>query len=146
MPKNDYVTISIKFGLRFILYFIAFVSNSVPIILIAISWSLLISTAYENKTDAPYINRISVKNQLVFTNYRYVVGILGTANGLFSAGITYTMGVRYMLGLSAFLMVFQLLLAYLMIYIRTHNTKFVSHVDPSMRQQELGISSNEQAG
>ena len=146
MPKNDYVIISIKFGLRFILYFIAFVSDSVPIILIAISWSLLISTAYENKTDAPYINRISVKNQLVFTNYRYVVGILGTANGLFLAGITYTMGVRYMLGLSAFLMVFQLLLAYLMIYMRTHNTKFVSHVDPSMRQQELGISSNEQAG
>lgn len=144
MPKNDYITISIKFGLRFLLYFIAFLSNSIPIILIAISWALLISTAYENKTDAPYINRISLKNQLVFTNYRYIIGILGTANGLFLAGITYAMGVRYMLGLSAFLMVFQMTMAYIMIYMRTHNFQNETVSEPSFIQQEAEVIANGQ--
>lgn len=148
MPKNDYVTITIKFGLRFILYFIAFVSNSIPIILIAISWAILISTAYENKTDALYINRIDVKNQLVFINYRYIIGILGTANGLFLAGITYTMGVRYMLGLSAFLMVFQMSMAYLMIYMRTHaKESFIQKKQETLIEQEIElITENKQIG
>lgn len=142
MPKNDYVTLTIKFGLRFLLYFIAFVTNSLPVILIAISWAILISTAYENKTDAPYINRISVKNQLVFTNYRYIVGILGTANGLFLAGITYAMGVRYMLGVSAFIMVFQMIMAYIMIYLRTHAKEKNADIARSLKQQELELITN----
>lgn len=142
MPKNDYVTLTIKFGLRFLLYFIAFVTNSIPVILIAISWAILISTAYENKTDAPYINRISVKNQLVFTNYRYIVGILGTANGLFLAGITYAMGVRYMLGVSAFIMVFQMIMAYVMIYLRTHAEEKNVDIAPPAKQQELKLITN----
>ncbi len=50
-PKNDYITITIKFGIRFIGYIIAFISNNLIITLIAITWSLLISTAYENICD-----------------------------------------------------------------------------------------------
>ena len=37
---------------------IAFVSNNLIIILIAITWSIFISTAYENICEAVYINRL----------------------------------------------------------------------------------------
>ena len=54
--KNDYLNIFIKFGIRLILYLIAFLSNNIIIAILAIAWSILISTSYENKTDGIYIN------------------------------------------------------------------------------------------
>lgn len=82
------------------------------------TWSILISTAYENITDAPYINRVQNYYQLIFTNIRYIVGLIGTSIGLYFAGITYKMGIPYMLGLSAFFMIFQMGIAYYLIYLR----------------------------
>ena len=67
-PKNDYLTITIKFGIRFMGYVIAFISNNIMITLIAITWSLLISTAYENICDGVYINRLEKDHQLSFAN------------------------------------------------------------------------------
>ncbi len=116
--KNDYITISIKFGIRFLLYGLAFISNNLTICFIAITWSILISTAYENITDAPYINRVSNDYQLIFTNIRYIVGLIGTSIGLYFAGIMYNKGISYMLGLSAFVMIFQISIAYYLIYLR----------------------------
>lgn len=69
-PKNDYLTITLKFGIRFWFYTMAFLSNNLTSCLIAISWSILISTAYENVVDAPYVNRIPNEYQILFTNYR----------------------------------------------------------------------------
>ena len=117
-PKNDYLTITIKFGIRMLLYWIAYMSNDYTICLIAITWSILISTAYENITDAPYINRVKNEYQMIFTNIRYIVGLTGTSIGLYFAGIVYNFGIPYLLGLSSFIMVFQILLAYYLIYIR----------------------------
>ena len=54
-PKNDYLTLTIKFGIRFLGYVIAFFSSSITFTLIAITWSILISTAYENICDGPYV-------------------------------------------------------------------------------------------
>ena len=68
-PKNDYLTITIKFGIRFLGYVIAFMSNNLLITLIAITWSIFISTAYENICDAVYINRLENKYQLSFFKY-----------------------------------------------------------------------------
>ncbi len=102
-PKNDYLTLTIKFGIRMVLYWIAYTSNDLTICLIAITWSILISTAYENITDAPYINRIKNEYQMVFTNVRYTVGLVGTSIGLYFAGIMYNYGITFNLGLSAFL-------------------------------------------
>lgn len=90
---------------------------------IAITWSILISTAYENITDAPYINRVENKYQMVFTNVRYIVGLIGTSIGLYFAGVTYNMGINYMLGISAFFMIFQIGVAYYLIYLRKKNNK-----------------------
>lgn len=73
---------------------------------------------YENITDAPYINRVKNEYQMVFTNVRYTVGLVGTSIGLYFAGIMYNYGITFNLGLSAFFVLFQLLLAYYSIYLR----------------------------
>ena len=130
-PKNDYITITIKFGIRFLGYTLAFLSNNTIVVICAMSWSLLISTAYENVTDAPYINSIALDKQLAFTNLRYMVGSLGEAIGTFLCGVMYAIDLRYMFGLSAFFMLAQLTLAYILIYqrrklnMRTGNVKDV---------------------
>ena len=72
-PKNDYYTIFIKFGLRMIGYIIAFLTNNLIICLIAITWSILISTAYENRIDGQYINSIPKEYQLLVNNISYIV-------------------------------------------------------------------------
>ena len=116
--KNDYLTITIKFGIRFIGYVIAFISNNLIITLIAITWSLLISTAYENICDGVYINRVEKDYQLSFANIRYIIRFLGEAIGVFFCGMMYDIGLKYMFGLSAIFMIFQIGLAYYLIYLR----------------------------
>lgn len=116
--KNDYINITIKFGIRFLLYSISFITNNFIICFVAITWSILISTAYENICDAPYINRVQNDYQMIFTNARHIIKLIGTSIGLYFAGITYEMGIRYMLGLSAFFMIFQLIISYYLIYLR----------------------------
>ena len=116
--KNDYLTITIKFGIRFIGYVIAFISNNLIITLIAITWSLLISTAYENICDGVYINRVGKDYQLSFANIRYIIRFLGEAIGVFFCGMMYDIGLKYMFGLSAIFMIFQIGLAYYLIYLR----------------------------
>lgn len=117
-PKNDYLTITIKFGIRFIGYIIAFISNNLIITLIAMTWSILISTSYENKCDGIYINRVKNNYQLSFANIRYIVRFLGEAIGVFFCGIMYEIGLKYIFGLSAIFMIFQIGLAYYLIYLR----------------------------
>lgn len=117
-PKNDYVTVTIKFGIRFLGYVIAFISNNIVITLIAITWSIFISTSYENICDAVYINRLENKYQLSFSNVCHITRFLGEAIGVFLCGLMYEKGLRYMFGLSALFMVFQISLAYYMIHLR----------------------------
>ena len=64
---------------KFILYILAFFINNYIMSIIAITWSILISTAYENKTDAPYINRIKNEYSIFFSNIRYMIWMLGNA-------------------------------------------------------------------
>lgn len=117
-PKNDYLTITIKFGIRFIWYILAFISNNLIITIIAISWSIFISTAYENICDAVYINRLDNKYQLSFSNICHIIRFLGESIGVFLCGMMYEIGLRYMFGLSALFMIFQIGLAYYLISLR----------------------------
>lgn len=132
-PKNDYLTITIKFFIRFATYTIAFLSNNNILTFIAITWSILISTAYENVTDAPYVNRLSSENQLFFNDIRFIVGVIGESIGLFFAGIMYNYGASYMLGLSAFFMIFQIALSYRLIYLRQNKIEKVNKIDNSIQ-------------
>lgn len=122
-PKNDYLTMTIKFGIRFLAYVIAFISNNMLITLIAITWSIFISTSYENICDAVYINRLENKYQLSFSNICHIIRFLGEAIGVFLCGLMYEKGLRFMVGLSAFFMIFQISLAYYMIYLRKGENK-----------------------
>lgn len=117
-PKNDYVTITIKFGIRFIGYVIAFLSDNIIIIFVAMTWSILISTSYENICDGYYINEVDNEYQLRFTNFRYIIKYLSEALGIFLCGLMYEIGLRYMFGLSAFFMIFQIGLSYYLIHLR----------------------------
>lgn len=135
-PKNDYITITIKFGIRFIAYCIAFISNNLLLTFIAITWSLFIGPAYENVCDGPYINAVKDVHQLKFTNLRYIVGFLGESVGIFFCGLMYEIGLRYIFGLSAFFMIFQLVLAYKLIYMRNNNRRVVCKRNPHIRYKE----------
>ena len=115
-PKDDYITNFIKF----IGYFISFLTNNLIICLIAITWSILISTAYENKLDGRYINSVPQEYQLKFNNISHIVSYIAQAIGLFFAGIVYNYGIRYILGLSAFFMLFQITFQNTLIYMLHH--------------------------
>ena len=117
-PKNDYLTITLKFGIRFLEYILAFVSNNLLITIIAISWSIFISTAYENICDAVYINRLENRYQLSFSNMCHIIRFLGESIGVFLCGMMYEIGLKYMFGLSALFMVFQISIAYYLISLR----------------------------
>lgn len=117
-PKNDYLTITLKFGIRFLGYILAFFSNNLFIIIIAISWSIFISTAYENICDAVYINRLENRYQLSFSNMCHIIRFLGESIGVFLCGIMYEIGLKYMFGLSALFMLFQISIAYYLISLR----------------------------
>ena len=117
-PKNDYLTITIKFGIRLIGYVLAFLSNNLIITLIAITWSILISTSYENICDGVYINRVENDYQLKFANISYMVRVLGESLGVFLCGIMYEIGLKYMFGLSALFLIIQIGLAYYLIHLR----------------------------
>lgn len=114
--KHTKLLIVIFFILTILLNYLT--TYDLTVCLIAMTWSILISTAYENITDAPYINRIKNEYQIVFTNVRYTVGLVGTSIGLYFAGIMYGYGIAFNLGLSAFFVLFQLSLAYYLIYLR----------------------------
>lgn len=117
-PKNDYLTITLKFGIRFLGYILAFFSNNLFITIIAISWSIFISTAYENICDAVYINRLESRYQLSFSNMCHIIRFLGESIGVFLCGMMYEIGLKYMFGLSALFMVFQISIAYYLISLR----------------------------
>lgn len=137
-PKSDYITMTIKFVIRFTLYVIAFISNNLLICLIAMTWSILISTAYENITDGVYINRVPNKYQVVFTNYRYIIGILATSVGVYFAGIIYPLGIPYLLGASALVMLFQLEITYYLIYLREkENNKQDKNVENEFIKEQI---------
>lgn len=122
-PKDDYFTVFIKFGLRMTAYVIAFLTDNLMICLLAITWSILISTAYENRIDGQYINTLPGEYQLMFNNLSHIVKYVSTSIGMFFAGITYHMGIRYMLGLSAFFMFFQITFQNTLIYMKHHPRK-----------------------
>ena len=122
-PKNDYITVTIKFGIRCILYIVAFFVNNIFVLIIAMTWSLLISTAYENIVEAPYINLIKNEFQIFFTNICYMLGMLADSFALFLAGILFNFGLNYIFGVSALFIAVQMVLAYILVYLRKNKNK-----------------------
>ena len=72
-PKNDYLTLTLKFGIRLLAYIIAIVAEDPFISMIAFTWSILISTAYEDVTDGCYINLVDNRHQLSYSTIKHVM-------------------------------------------------------------------------
>lgn len=117
-PKNDYLTILLKFGPRMLGYSLVFIFPSKEMTLIAITISLFLTTACENKTDAIYLNRIDTKYQLLFSNIRKLVGSLGNAVGLYLTGILFVFGSKYIFGVAALIGYFQIAFALYLVHLR----------------------------
>ncbi len=120
-PKNDYLTMTLKFGIRLIAYLVAVLTDNNFIFLLAITWSLLISTAYEDVTDGYYINQVENKYQFKYNTVKYVTSFLGEAAGMFLCSLVYDYGLGAIIGSAAIIMVFQIAIAYHLIYLRTKN-------------------------
>ena len=120
-PKNDYLTILLKFGPRMLGYTLVFLFPSNEMTLIAITVSLFLTTAYENKTDAIYLNRIDTKYQLLFSNIRKLVGSLGNAIGLYLTGLLFVFGSKYIFGVAALIGCVQIAIALYLVYLRKNN-------------------------
>ncbi len=120
-PKNDYLTILFKFGPRMLGYSLVFIFPTKEMTLIAITISLFLTTAYEDKTDAIYLNRIDTKYQLLFSNIRELVGSLGNAIGLYLTGILFIFGSKYIFGVAALIGFIQIVLAIYLVYLRKNN-------------------------
>ncbi len=117
-PKNDYLTFFFKFGIRFIGYFLIAITANKYVALVAIIISLLVSRAYENKTDGIYVNRLQQNNMLGFTTIKYGLGKLGTTLGVFVCASLFDYGLGAIFTASCVFMVFQLSFGYYAIYLR----------------------------
>lgn len=123
-PKNDYVTLAIKFGTRLLIFAGAFFTDSLFLCFVALTWTLLSSTAYENITDGYYINAIDNRHQLKYNTIKYVATTTGEAAGTFLCGQMFELGPKYIFGASGILIIFQLAVAFYLIYLRhTQNKK-----------------------
>lgn len=117
-PKNDYITLAIKFGTRLIIFAGAFFTDSLFLCFVALTWTLLSSTAYENITDGYYINAIDNRHQLKYNTIKYVATTTGEAAGTFLCGQMFELGPKYIFGASGVLIIFQLGVAFYLINLR----------------------------
>lgn len=116
--KNNYINIFLKFGIRCILYLIAFISNQTFFILIAFVFIKLSTDAYLDITHAPYVNRYSNEEQLGFNNLKEMVEYIGTGIGIFLCGIALSYGVRYIFLVGSLFIMAQLGFAFYALYLR----------------------------
>lgn len=134
-PKNDYLTILIKFGLRLLAYTIVVFASDPFLSLLAITWSILISTAFEDVTDGYYINIVDNRHQFSYSTIKYVMSYLGEALGMLICGITYEFGIGAMLGVAAVITVCQIMVAFRLIKLR-HGQRRVRHSASRVRYNE----------
>lgn len=117
-PRSDRLAMFLKFGVRGVFLIVAFLSNSSFICFLALTWTLLSSTAYENVSDGYYINAVDNRHQLKYNTLRYTIHHLGIALGTFLCGQMFQFGPGPIFGLSALLIVFQLIAAFYLIRLR----------------------------
>lgn len=117
-PRNDYVTITLKFGLRLVAFTVAVLTDNMFLCFIAFIWALLSATAYEDISDGYYINAIDNRHQLKYGTFRNVISYLGEALGMFICGRMYDFGIGAMLGASALVLAVQLGVCYYLINLR----------------------------
>lgn len=134
-PKNDYVTMTLKFGIRLGAYIVAVLANNPFVFLLAFTWAMLSETAYEDVSDGCYINLVDNRHQLGYNTLKHVMNYLGEATGVLFCGWMYNLGLTAIFGLAAFIMIFQMSIAYYLIHLR-HRRRRVRHSASRLRYDE----------
>lgn len=134
-PKNDYITMTLKFGIRLGAYVIAVLANNPFVFLLAFTWALLSETAYEDVSDGCYINLVDNCHQLSYNTLKHVMNYLGEATGVLFCGWMYNYGLTAIFGLAALIMTVQLAVAYHLIYLR-HRRRRTRHSASRLRYDE----------
>lgn len=134
-PKNDYITITLKFGIRLGAYVIAVLVNNPFVFLLAFTWAMLSETAYEDVSDGCYINLVDNRHQLGYNTIKHVMNYLGEATGVLFCGWMYNFGLTAILGLAAFIMIFQMGIAYYLIHLRRRQRR-IRHSASRLRYDE----------
>ena len=117
-PNNDYITILLKFGVRFLMYCLIVILPIKWILLFGISVSLFFSRAYENKTDGLYINRLEKSEIFEFSNIRYAIGFIGKATGTMLCGLIFEFGLRYIFGICLIFLFIQIIMGLYLVKMR----------------------------
>lgn len=134
-PQNDYITMTLKFGIRFCAYVVAVIAENPFVFLLAFTWALLSETAYEDVSDGHYINLVDNQHQLGYNTIKHVMNYLGEATGVLFCGWMFSFGLGAILGLAACIMVFQIGVAYYLIYLR-HRCRRTRHSASRSRYDE----------
>lgn len=134
-PKNDYLTLFLKFGIRLLAYALAVLADDPFISMLAITWSILISTAYEDVTDGNYINVVDNRHQFSYSTVKHVMSFMGEATGMLLCGVMYNFGVAFTLGISAIITIVQLGVACYLVQMR-RKRRHVRHSASRMRYDE----------
>ena len=118
--KNDYINFGIKFIGRFILYLLAVIFNNNIIFIIAIIYTRLLSDSYSHVTDAPYVNRFSIDNQLAFGNLREMIKYFSKAIGNLLCSMALIMGTRFNFLYALIFITVQIIFGFKAIKLRTN--------------------------
>lgn len=117
--KNNYITLTIKYVVRAVLYILAVALNTKIVFLIALIYPKVISESYTHITDAPYINRFAGEYQLAFCNLREMVNYFGKAVGTLICGIALTIGIRINFLFAAIFAILQATFSFYALKLRT---------------------------
>lgn len=134
-PKNDYLTMTLKFGIRLCAYVVAVLSDNPFVFLLAFTWAMLSETAYEDVSDGYYINLVDNQHQLSYNTLKHVMNYLGEALGTLFCGWMYNYGLSAIFGLAALIMVIQMGVAYYLILLR-HRRRRTRHSASRLRYDE----------
>ena len=121
--KNDYINLSIKYVVRFILFLLAVILNNKIMYLIAFLYPLFISQSYTHITDAPYVNRFKGDYQLAFCNLKEMVKYLGSSIGTFLCGFALNIDIRVNFMFASFFVIFQVVFSFYGLYLRNKEEK-----------------------
>ncbi len=114
--QNDYINFSIKIFGRFCFFILVFLINQKWVLMIAISYLLTTSSAYDYIPSELILNRLDASYLLDFTVVKYIFDLIGEAVGIFLAGMVFGFGFRYIYLLASLVIVVQLLIGYYLIF------------------------------
>ncbi len=103
-------SVLIKYGIRVILYGLAFLTGNIYVIILSIMVGYITARILDDKVNGSYIRKIETNSQFLFGNIRYFVISLGDGIGILIAGYLLQLSFRYLFLGVTFFTIMQILL------------------------------------